>query len=130
MTIEKTFLTLEEAKEKADYYFEYKEGVYNYKQDGKWTLVQHGKMLYFGVYDPYWWESGVYEYETSVNKHTLVIDGVIVAAGVDSLWWHGRKLYDYKINGKWFVVANGITTERVLKDLKTFVVKDGITTEI
>ncbi len=63
MTTEKTFLTLEEAKEKADYWDEYVAGVYKYKKDGKETLVENGKVLIDNVDWIYWFAPGVYRYE-------------------------------------------------------------------
>lgn len=38
----KKFLTLQEAKEKADYCDEYMKGVYKYELDGKWFEVKDG----------------------------------------------------------------------------------------
>ena len=73
---EKIFLTLEEAKEKADYVYEYKKGVYEYKKDGKYTLIENGKVLIDGVDWADWYEEGVFEYEKD-GKWTLIENGKV-----------------------------------------------------
>ena len=65
----KGFLTLEEAKEQAGYYYEYQEGVYMYTMKGEsCTLIEHGEVLIEGVYDVWWYAKGVYKYETKDGK--------------------------------------------------------------
>ena len=71
----KTFLSLEEAKEKADSWHEYKEGVYQYKLDGKETLIENGKVLIDGVDWAEWYGQGVYWYEKD-GKRFEVKDGI------------------------------------------------------
>ncbi len=71
----KNFLTYEEAKEGADYCFWHSEGVYEYKKDGKCTLIEKGKILVEveGVDCCNWYSEGVYKYQkdgkwTKINK--------------------------------------------------------------
>jgi len=71
----KIFLTLEKAKEKADYYFEYKEGVYKYEVGGKCTLVENEKVLIDNVDNVYWYKKGTYVYKKD-GKQFRVKDGI------------------------------------------------------
>jgi len=68
MTTETKFLTLEEAKEKADYWHEYESGVYVYKLDGKYTLIENGKVLVDGVDLVLWYKEGVYLYQKDCKR--------------------------------------------------------------
>tara|TARA_R110000787_G_scaffold44105_1_gene108164 strand:+ start:451 stop:678 length:228 start_codon:yes stop_codon:yes gene_type:complete len=60
----KGFLTPEEAKEQADFCWDYGEGVYVYAIQGKGsTLVEDGKVLVDGADWVYCYPKGVYDYE-------------------------------------------------------------------
>lgn len=61
-TENKTFLTLEAAKEITYSWHEYKEGVYYYAIDERYTLIEDGKVLIKGVGDVEWYSPGNYEY--------------------------------------------------------------------
>ena len=76
MTTEnKTFLTLEEVKEKLYYCCEYAEGVYSYKKDGKWTLIEKGGVLVDNADFVYWYKKGTYVYKKD-GKQFRVKDGI------------------------------------------------------
>jgi len=59
---DKNFLSYEEAKEKANDVWWYEEGVYEYKIDGKSTLIENGVKLIENVDYVHWHRKGVYEY--------------------------------------------------------------------
>ena len=103
----KGFLTLEKAKEQADYCFEYQEGVYEYGiEDEGCTLVEDGKVLAEGVYHVYWHEKGVYGYAMEGKGCTLVEDGKVLIEGASSAWWYAKGVYAYKIEGGDWVKIN------------------------
>lgn len=71
----KTFLTLEMAKEITSSWHEYKEGVYYYAIDERYTLIEDGKVLIKGAGDVEWYSLGHYEYIIGDNTFE-VKDGV------------------------------------------------------
>ena len=75
MTKEKTFLTLEEAKKQAYPCYEYKKGVYEYKINCHFTLIEDGKVLIKGAGDVEWYSPGHYEYIIGSNTFE-VKDGI------------------------------------------------------
>jgi hypothetical protein len=114
LTQNKKFLTLEEVKEKADYWHEYKKGVYVYKKDGKWTLIEKGEVLIDGADWAEWYADGVYDYKKD-GKWTLIENGKVLVDGVDWVYWYEPGVYRYKKDNKWFEVKDGITTRITTK---------------
>jgi len=97
----KGFLTLEEAKEQADFCDEYQEGVYEYEIKGKvYTLVEDGKVLIEGVDFVWWHEKGVYKYGIEGKGETLVERGEVLIDGADWVGWYEKGVYQYRIKGK------------------------------
>ncbi len=74
-TNKKTFLTLEEAKVKADDWHEYEERVYYYKIGGKCTLIENEKVLIDNFDYVLWSRLGAYRYQKD-GKWFEVKDGV------------------------------------------------------
>lgn len=56
-----------------DYVFWHEEGVYRYQKDGKWTLIENGKVVVDNVDYVFWYEEGVYRYKKA-GKMFEVID--------------------------------------------------------
>ena len=60
----KGFLTLEEARDQAEYCHEYQEGVYEYRIKGKgYTLIEDDEVLIEGAACVCWHEKGIYDYK-------------------------------------------------------------------
>ena len=139
----KTFLTLEEAKEKGYSWHEHGDGVYEYRQDDKWALIENGKVLIDNVDWTEWYQLGVYDYKKN-GKKTLIENGVVLIDNVDFVHWYATGVYEYRQGDKWTLIENGkVLVDGVdwvhwyeggfygyKKDGKRFEVKNGITTEI
>lgn len=116
MTNKKTFLTLEEAMNKARHYNTYKSGVYEYSEGevvnsfnghtrNRWTLVEDGKVLVEGVDDVRWFEKGVYAYRKKHHGWTLIEHGKVLAYDKHSIYWYALGVYKYseQYRGYWLV---------------------------
>ena len=101
----KEFLTLEEAKEQADFCREYQEGVYEYEIKGEgWTLVEDGKVLIEGVDWVDWHKKGVYDYRIKGKGWTLIEDGKVLIDGAEHIQWFAKGVYSYEIKGEGYTL--------------------------
>jgi dUTP pyrophosphatase len=99
-------LTYEEAKVQADYCHWYEEGVYEYKINKKYTLIEHGKILIQDVDWCEWSAKGVYIYELD-SKYTLTEHGKILAQDVDYYYQYREGVYEYKLDDKYTLIEHG-----------------------
>ena len=106
LTQNKTFLTLEEVREEGYYYHEYKKGVYKYKKDGKWTLIEKGGVLVDNADFVYWFDRGVYKYKKD-GKITLVENEKVLIDNVDDVSWCELGVFKYIKAGKRTLVEHG-----------------------
>ena len=104
----KGFLTLEEARDQAEYCDEnQEEGVYRYKMKGKgYTLIEDGKVLVEGVDWVDWFEKGVYWYKIEGKGLTIVKDGEVLAEGAERVYCFEKGVYEYKMKGGEWVTIN------------------------
>ena len=99
----KGFLTLEEARDQAEAYLKYQEGVYKYEIKGEgWTLIEHGNVVLEGAHYVHWIEKGVYGYGIDCMDC-----GEVLIKRADLAHWIKKGVYDYKMKGgKWIEVNN------------------------
>lgn len=110
MTNKKTFLTLEEAMNKANHYTKYKNGVYDYcvyevvnsfngNTRDRWTLIEDGEVLVEGVDNVHWYEKGVYKYRIKHGEWTLIEKGKVLYRGEIEPVWYAIGVYKQGPNG-------------------------------
>ena len=70
--MEKDFLTIDEARSRGLPYCKYAEGVYEYKVNGGWTLIQDGNILVSGADYVEWYKKDTYSYQMRVEPVNVV----------------------------------------------------------
>lgn len=109
------FLTLEEAEERAFYFYEYQENAYYYEIDetsNSGVLIENEEVLVEGVDDGRWYEPGVYKYKIAGRGWTLIENGEVLIDGAYDCHWCENGMYRYyNKNGNKFEVKDGITTK-------------------
>lgn len=109
------FLTLEEAEERALYFYEYQENAYYYEiedESDSGVLIENGKVLIEGVLDALWYELGVYKYKIAGRGWTLIENGEVLIDGAYDCHWCEKGVYKYyNKKGNKFEVKDGVTTK-------------------